>query len=129
MAGGHTPSMELRVGGHFTSAFEEEWWEGKFSRDELIKYIYNFHSATKKKKKKLAHKNPLGAAARSLFVNLKIKASWHRLPRWRQRPVLSFQKGRASEGGTRPGEDSSAWLRVAQVCLGSEASFPSGWLR
>lgn len=47
------PSIEIGVGGHFTSAFNEEWWEGKFSSDELIKYIYNFHSVSKGEKKAL----------------------------------------------------------------------------
>lgn len=47
------PSIEIGVGGHFTSAFNEEWWEGKFCSDELIKYIYNFHSVSKAKKKGL----------------------------------------------------------------------------
>lgn len=61
------PSIEIGVGGHFTSAFNEEWWEGKFSSNELIKYIYNFHPVSKEKKR-------FGAAARSLFCEFKNKS-------------------------------------------------------
>lgn len=58
------PSIEIGVGGHFTSAFNEEWWEGKFSSSELIKYIYNFHSVSKGKKKKKALEQLLGHCLR-----------------------------------------------------------------
>lgn len=85
------PSIEIGVGGHFTSAFNEEWWEGKFSSDELIKYIYIISTLLAREKKSL------GPAARSLFVNLKIKVSWHRFQRWRQYLALSFQRVRESE--------------------------------
>lgn len=46
------PSIEIGVGGHFTSAFNEEWWEGKFSSDELIKYIYIISTLLARGKKK-----------------------------------------------------------------------------
>lgn len=58
------PSIEIGVGGHFTSAFNEEWWEGKFSSDELIN-IYVISTLLARKKKKVW---------RSLFCEFKNKS-------------------------------------------------------